>query len=173
LPIRELDRKILSKLLKNSRLSDRQVAKLVGASQPTVTRRRAILEKEIIEGYTTIPKWDKLGYEIIAITFLKSRVRFSSQTKKEKATEKGSMWVMKQPNIIMVSEGNGLGKNGVIISVHIDYSDYSEFLTKLTSSLSDIVEEPESFIVGTRRAVKPFNFKYVADHRIILQEESS
>ena len=145
MPIRDLDRKILSTLLKNSRLSDRQVAKLVGASQPTVTRRRAILEKEVIEGYTTIPKWDKLGYEIIAITFLKRRVRFSSQAKKEKATETGSKWVMKKPNIIMVSEGNGLGKNGVIISVHIDYSDYSEFLTNLTSSLSDIIEEPREF----------------------------
>jgi DNA-binding Lrp family transcriptional regulator len=172
MPLRDLDRKILSTLLKNSRLSDRQIAKLVGSSQPTVTRRRAILEKEVIDGYTTIPKWNELGYEIIAITFLKSRVRFSSQAKKNKATAKGDRWVMNQPNIIMVSEGNGLGKNGVVISVHSDYSDYSEFLTNLTSSLSDIIEEPESFIIGTRRAVKPFNFKYVADHRIILQEKN-
>ena len=124
MPLRDMDRKILSELLKNSRLSDRQIAKLVDTSQPTVTRRRTMLEKEVIEGYTTIPKWDKLGYEIIAITFLKSRVRFSSQTTKRKATEKGGRWVMKQPNIIMVSEGNGMGKNGVIISVHLDYSDY-------------------------------------------------
>lgn len=173
MPLRELDRKILSTLMKNSRLSDRQIAKLVGASQPTVTRRRAILEKDVIEGYTTIPKWNELGYEIIAITFLKSRVRFSSQTTKNKAIAKGGRWVMKKPNIIMVSEGNGLGKNGVIISVHLDYSDYSEFLTNLTGNLSDIVEEPESFIIGTRRSVKPFNFKYVADHRIIPQEETS
>ena len=48
--------------MKNSKLSDRKLSKKIGVSQPTVTRRRARLEKEILDGYTAIPKWTELGY---------------------------------------------------------------------------------------------------------------
>ena len=41
----------------------------MGVSQPTVTRRRAELEKEKLLDYTAIPDLKKLGFEILAITF--------------------------------------------------------------------------------------------------------
>ena len=54
--LKDIDFKILFELMKNSKTSDRKLAKKIGVSQPTVTRRRARLQKEVIEGYTTIPK---------------------------------------------------------------------------------------------------------------------
>jgi DNA-binding Lrp family transcriptional regulator len=59
--LKSVDYQILWELVKNSRRSDRELARILGISQPTVTRRRTVLEKEVIDGYTAIPRWDKLG----------------------------------------------------------------------------------------------------------------
>jgi DNA-binding Lrp family transcriptional regulator len=44
--IRDIELKILSELMKNARISDRELAKKIGVSQPTVSRIRSRLEKE-------------------------------------------------------------------------------------------------------------------------------
>ncbi len=63
--LKPIDYKILFELMKDSHRSDRQLAKALGVSQPTVTRRRAMLEENYIEGYTVIPKFGQIGFEII------------------------------------------------------------------------------------------------------------
>lgn len=68
--MKDIKSKLLFELLKNSKRSDRELAKVLGVSQPTITRRRKELEKTAIEEYTIIPKWEKFGYEIAAFTFL-------------------------------------------------------------------------------------------------------
>jgi DNA-binding Lrp family transcriptional regulator len=58
--------------MKNSRRSDRQLAKALSVSQPTVTRTMAKLEKEgMIKEYTIVPDFTKLGYTLLAVTFVK------------------------------------------------------------------------------------------------------
>lgn len=47
--------RLLREMLKNSKRSDREIAKSLEVSQPTVTRTRARLEKEYLETYTVIP----------------------------------------------------------------------------------------------------------------------
>lgn len=47
--------KLFKALLKNSKRSDRELAGVVKASQPTVTRNRKLLSK-YIRGYTIIPR---------------------------------------------------------------------------------------------------------------------
>jgi len=83
------DYKLLLELMKDSKRSDRQLAKVLGISQPTVTRKRGFLEKELIDGYTAIPKWDKLGYEIFAITLVKIKPAIASREKYEATRKKG------------------------------------------------------------------------------------
>jgi len=47
---------LLYELMKNSKRSDRELAKVVGVSQPTITRTRKNLEKtEYIHEYTIMP----------------------------------------------------------------------------------------------------------------------
>lgn len=68
--MKNFELKLISELMKDSRRSDRQLAKIIGVSQPTVTRLRNKLEKEgYLKEYAAIPDFRKLGFEIIAITF--------------------------------------------------------------------------------------------------------
>ena len=64
--LKDLDFKILFELMRNSKRSDRELAREIGVSQPTVTRRRIKLEKNVIEGYTAIPNWKNIGFKIMA-----------------------------------------------------------------------------------------------------------
>jgi len=65
--------KLLFALVKNSKRSDRDLAKILGFSQPTVTRLRKALEKEVIEQYTIIPSLPYLDFDIIALTFSRTK----------------------------------------------------------------------------------------------------
>src|SRR3989337_4373880 len=61
---------LLQELVKNSKRSDRDLAKIVGVSQPTLTRMRKRVERDsYILDYTAIPNMTKLGFEITAFTF--------------------------------------------------------------------------------------------------------
>ncbi|MBE0513125.1 winged helix-turn-helix transcriptional regulator, partial [Candidatus Bathyarchaeota archaeon] len=61
---------LLYELMKNSKRSDRELAKVVKVSQPTITRMRKNLEKmEYIREYTIVPAVEKLGFELTALTF--------------------------------------------------------------------------------------------------------
>ena len=86
--LKPIDYKILFELMKDSHRSDRQLAKSLGVSQPTVTRRRAMLEENFIEGYTVIPKFGQIGFEMAAFTFLKSKLKLKQAKKKLKLLKK-------------------------------------------------------------------------------------
>ena len=59
---------LLLELLKNSKRSDREIAKALGVSQPTVSRRRQrLVEEGMIKEFTVIPDFTKMGYEILEI----------------------------------------------------------------------------------------------------------
>jgi DNA-binding Lrp family transcriptional regulator len=128
--LKDVDLRILSELMKNSKISDRQLAKKIGVSQPTVTRRRARLERELIDGYTAIPKWEKLGYEILAITLVKTPLRVGSEKMMKNSVEKSMKWLEKQPNVIFGGECRGLGMTGIMFSIHKNYAALDDFLDK-------------------------------------------
>jgi DNA-binding Lrp family transcriptional regulator len=165
--LKSIDYKILFELMKDARRSDRELAKIVGVSQPTITRRRASLERDIIDGYTTIPKWDKLGYEIFAITFVKSKIRSAPIEEKETAIKKCSEWVMSKPNVVLASAGRGCGFDAFLESFHRNYTDYMDFLRELRANVGNVVDT-DSFIVpltGTH-VIKPFHLKYLGEKKV-------
>lgn len=47
--LKDIDFRILAELMGNSKTSDRKLARTIGVSQPTVTRRRANLERDVID----------------------------------------------------------------------------------------------------------------------------
>jgi DNA-binding Lrp family transcriptional regulator len=163
--LKSLDLELLWELVKNSRRSDRQLAKALKTSQPTVTRRRAKLEKEFIEGYTAIPKWEKIGFELVAFTVVKTNRNYAKRKKGEPILSEGREWLMKQPNVIFALAGEGMEWDGLIISYHTNYSDYTEFKVTLDEELSPIVSESRSFIAANidKYIIKPFHFKYLAN----------
>jgi len=149
---------LLLELLKDSKRSDRELAKVLGVSQPTVSRtRQRLVEEGVIKEFTVIPDFVKMGYEIMAISFFKLKVTKASIEKAIKVT-------MARPNIIFASSGQGMGKNGVIISLHKSYTDYSKFLLDLMVEGEDYTEDYDTLLISLKeKAVKPLSLKYLAE----------
>lgn len=161
--MKAVDRKLLWELIKDSRRSDRQLAKTLGVSQPTVTRRRAMIERSFVEGYTAIPNFKKIGFELVAFTFVKSSLKFAGIKAKEEAVRKGKDWVKNQPNIIFTVSGEGMGWDGMCVSFHKDYSDFIKLIRNLKIENSPYISESESFVaaLSSRTVQKPLHFKYL------------
>ena len=128
--VKDVEIRLISELMKNSHRNDRELAKTIGASQPTVTRLRSRLEKEgIIREYTMIPDFRKLGFEIAVITF----IRFSKELSNEEFGElrKTAKEIQrKRPAAILAAlNGMGLGFNRVFISFHKNYSSYMKVIS--------------------------------------------
>lgn len=70
--MKDIENRLIVELMKNRRRrrrSDRELAKVLDVSQPTVSRTRMKLEKEGIFEYSLIPNFAKLRFEILAFTF--------------------------------------------------------------------------------------------------------
>jgi DNA-binding Lrp family transcriptional regulator len=152
--------KLLSELIKGARRSDRDLAKSVRTSQPTVSRRRAALEKEgLVHEYTVIPDLQKMGYEILAITFMSFR-----QPPRPDVLEKARTWTGKQPSVVFAADGEGLGMNSVMVSAHKDYAGFSEMLTELRRDWHESLKDVESFRICVDRPeqlIKRFSFRHL------------
>ena len=126
--MKDVELKLISELMKNSRRSDRDLAKVTGVSQPTVTRTRQRLEKEgIIKEYTMIPDFQKLGCHIMAIIFLKLK-SLSSKERDELYRESRKMEKENPRTLLLVMEGMGMGEDMVEILFFRDYSEYADYL---------------------------------------------
>jgi DNA-binding Lrp family transcriptional regulator len=163
--LKPIDYKLLFELMKDSHRSDRQLAKALGVSQPTVTRRRSMLEKSYIDGYTIIPKFGQIGFEIAAFTFLKSKLKQKTGKEKDEALKKMKEWYMNQPNVVLVQDGRGMGWDAICISLHQSFSDFAAFIRAQDSELSEWIIESQTFHADLKPgiAIKPFHLKYLAN----------
>lgn len=148
--------KLLFELMKNAKRSDREIAKIIGVSQPTITRMRQRLEKTAIVDYTVIPDWTELGFEIMAMTLVKAKGMSDS-------TEKAKKWAMSNANVVFAAGGEGMGMDYSIISFHKNYSDYSSFIDNLKTVWAENLQDLQSFLMATgeERTVKPLSLKYL------------
>lgn len=156
--------RLVSEMLKNSKKSDRELANILGVSQPTVSRTRARIEKEYIKTYTIIPDFKKLGYQIMAFSLAKTKT-YPETSKFENIMQNSKDWVSKHPNVIFASDGEGFGKDLVIISFHKDYSAYSTFMRSFAIDLGNSLDNFESFLVsiGSDYTLRNFDLKYLAE----------
>ena len=156
--------RLVSEMLKNSKKSDRELANILGVSQPTVSRTRARIEKEYIKTYTIIPDFKKLGYQIMAFSLAKTKT-YPETSKFENIMQNSKDWVSKHPNVIFASDGEGFGKDLVIISFHKDYSSYTTFMRSFAIDLGNSLDNFESFLVsiGSHYTLRNFDLKYLAE----------
>jgi DNA-binding Lrp family transcriptional regulator len=161
--LKTIDHKLLWELMKDSRRSDRQLARVLGISQPTVTRKRAIIEKNYLDGYTAIPKWGEIGFELVAFTFVKHKIKYATPEVRQEGFRKVDEWMMKQPNVVLAVGGQGMGWDGICVSIHKSYLDFTEFIAKHNSELSDLLIDSQSFVANLNPAAtrKPFHLKYL------------
>lgn len=159
--LKDIELKLISELIKNSRRSDRELAKAIGISQPTVSRIRVRLEKQRLIDYSAVPDLAKLGFEIISVTL--GRRDYTKQP--ENYPQKIRDFVKRHPNIIFVARGNGLGYDRTMISIHRSYSDYSNFIQELRNEWTGIVDV-DCFLISLtgKDVVQPLSLKSFAEH---------
>jgi DNA-binding Lrp family transcriptional regulator len=150
--------RLLVELIKNCSRSDRKLAKVLGTSQPTVTRMRNKLAKEgFIQEFTVIPDFVKMGFEIVAVTLTKTKFEPKSRERLRKS-------VMEKPNVIFCAGCEGLGKNRICISFHKNYADYYDFITKYMTEWRDVIESYDTILISIPGTiVKPLALKYLTE----------
>jgi DNA-binding Lrp family transcriptional regulator len=146
--LKDIELKIISELMKNSRRSDRELARAIGVSQPTVTRTRIRLEKEgYIKEYTMIPDFNRLGYQIMGVSFIEKQ---EIKSKEETSELRKAVIEVERANpyaSLTAVNGIGLGKGRMFITLYRNYARYAEAM-RLTKSLPYVdAERIESFLV--------------------------
>jgi DNA-binding Lrp family transcriptional regulator len=147
--MKELARKLLSELLKNSRRSDRELAKAIGTSQPTTTRLRNKLEKEgYIKEYTILPNFNKIGYTIMAMNFIKLDPKVTDR-EIEGFRHAHPDTMGKDPfGIVLIHRGIGLGYDSVIVSFHQNYASYETFRKHVKHTMGASITEMNTFLIS-------------------------
>ena len=156
---------LLKELLKDSSRSDRELAKEVGTSQPTISRlRQKLVKDKIIKNYTVIPDFYKMGYRIFAITLVKTKHNLASQEKRKEVFNRAKKWMITKPNIIFADFCRGTGMDGMLMSLHKSYNDFDEFMVEHNQELGDLIHDFENILINLKKeeSVKPFNIKYLA-----------
>jgi DNA-binding Lrp family transcriptional regulator len=150
---------LLFELIKNSKRSDRDLAKALGISQPTVTRLRKKLEKDAIRQYSVIPNLSYLGFEVVAFTFARSKELVHP------LWEKGKKWGSEQPCVVFLNTGQGMGQDAVMISIHKDYGDFVKFYHDFRRAWGPELQNFDTFLISIKGSIqmKPFSFSYLVD----------
>lgn len=166
--MKDVELRIVSELLKNSRRSDRELAKAIGISQPTVSRTIARLEKEgVLREYTVIPDFHQLGYNLAAITLGNIREELRDPEKIDAARrEFVKNFDDASFEIILDVAGIGMGHDGAIVSFHRNYSEYITFRKRLTQMAFADPAKFESFLVDLNDKVhhRYLTFSFLSRH---------
>ena len=166
--LKDVDYKIISELIKNCRISDRKLSKVVGVSQPTVSRKRAWLEKEELLEFTAIPDLAKFGFELMAFNFYSwtPEATLERSQNVEKMMKKLSIYLSQHPNIIFASRGQGFGMQKMMVSLHENYTDYVKLMNDVHKEWGMYLHESKSFIVSLKEDVtgRKLTFKSLAEY---------
>ena len=166
--MKDVELRLISELMKNSRRSDRELGKAIGVSQPTVSRTIAKLEKEgVLREYTVMPDFRKLGYNLAAITL----GNFGEELRKPEKMDAARREFLNNFDevsleIILDVRGIGMEHDGAIVSFHRNYSEYSDFKKRLMKTLFVNPSSLESFLVDLNDEAhhRHLTLSYVAKH---------
>lgn len=158
--MKDVELRLISELIKDSRRSDRELAKAIGVSQPTVSRVRVRLEREGMIEYSASPNLAKLGFEILAVVL----GRRNYQKHPEIDIQKAKNCARDHPNILFGASSNGLGYDRISVSVHRDFSDYSRFMQEIQAEWAGAMDV-DSFLINLKGndVVQPPSFKQLAE----------
>lgn len=156
--MKKREMEVLLELLRNSKISDRQLAQKLNTSQSTVTRIRGRLEKKMLMTYTGLPDLSKLDIELVSFTYGSCN---NSRGQMNKCLEK---MVEVFPRIVFAAKGEGMGKSCIFAAINKDFNDYTTFMGEMRLKCKDLGGEMESFLVSTKDIIRNFNlFSAVKD----------
>ena len=146
--LRDVELRLVAELMKNSRRSDRELAKVIGVSQPTVGRLISRLEKDgVIKEFTIIPDFSKLGYEIMGVTSIGVRDEAVAGGFKEIRRMTTEVEKKNPHASLMAVNGTNHSKNKLFISFYENYSAFASAM-QLTRQLPFVsIDSMETFLV--------------------------
>ena len=173
--MKDVELRLISELMKNSRRSDRELAKVLEISQPTVTRTRCKLEKEgYLKEYTVIPDFSKLGFQLASFILIKLKSGLSKESIREARQISMKDMAKRAPDeIVLFERGMGREYTGVLVSLHESYSDYGRLLARMKEYPFVDTSATLSFLVDLNDRVqyRPFTFSTLAKRIIIMQKQ--
>jgi len=141
-PLSKREFHVLVELLKNSRISDQEIARRLNTSRPGIAKIRQRLEKKgVVLGYQPIVDFEKLGLTVHAITLYRW-MDYSKQKELSEFTE----FVRLLPEVFAFVQGEGGGKTNVVISLHATLPDFEAFVQRLKVRWKNNVDSVEMFI---------------------------
>jgi DNA-binding Lrp family transcriptional regulator len=168
--MKDIHLKVLLELMAHCRRSDREIAKVLRVSQPTVTRARIWLEtNRFVSEFTLIPDFSKIGLELAAFTFFKLRVG-GDEEEYAKTGDRARDFLKRNPNTVMALRGEGMGSDGILVSVHKDFAEFTRFMRQLKTETIG-TEVVGSFLasLGDTNQYRGLTFKYLKEY---LSKES-
>jgi len=165
--MKNVELKVVIELLKNSHRSDRELAKAVGVSQPTISRTREKLEKQgMIKEYTIIPDYSQLGLALMSITFTKMKGQLSKEIIDDLKKRVRNTMSENPSALILGNTGMGCNADYVTIAFHRDYSEYSEFMRDIRQFPNVSIDKTQSFIIdlSDKNHLQPLSFHYLAKY---------
>ena len=134
------DKKIIKNLIKDARISARQLALKIGLSTVTVLSKIKKLESEkIIKGYTVLVDHEKIGYEITAI------IEIIAKKNVEELEEKLS----KIDNVCCVYDTTG-STDAIIVAKFKERDELSRFVKSL-STMANIENTITHVVLNTAK----------------------
>jgi len=174
--MKDVEARLISELMKNSRRSDRELSRELGVSQPTVSRMIRKLEKEgVIKEYTMIPDYSKLGFGLMSMTFTKMKGALSEGIIDDMKKRARNMMNENPPALILGSAGMGCGADYVAVAFHRDYNEYTEFMRDIREFPSLNIDETKSFVINLHdknHQLQPLSFFQVARYLAQVREGS-
>ena len=158
---------LLHELLKDSSRSDRELSKAMGVSQPTVSKlKRTLVKEDLIRGFTIIPNYSKMGYNLLAFTFVKIKPLLSSSEERQRGHDFVKEWMCNQPNVVFSHYCRGMDMDGFMISFHQSYRDFDKFVKKHNEEIGHLLNDVQNILVNLagEETLKEFHFRYLADN---------
>jgi DNA-binding Lrp family transcriptional regulator len=146
-------------LMKNSRRSDRELAKVIGCSQPTVTRARADLERNgYIKEYTIIPDFEKLGFSLMGVTLARRKGPRSREAPAK--TRTAVIEIEKQhPHASLMAVNTTGIHDTLFITLYKDYSAYTRAMQLMRTIPKVEIDRVESYLVDL---ADPTNYRLLS-----------
>lgn len=164
--LKDTEVRLIAELMKNSRRSDRELAKIIGTSQPTVSRTIKRLEKEgVIKEYTMIPDFKKLGYQIMGVSFFGKGDPVKNEDKAALRKAAAELESKNPYASLMAVNGIGLGKSRMFITFYRDYASYTEAMQAAKRIPQVEPDRLESFLVDLNESnYRLLTLKQIARH---------
>jgi DNA-binding Lrp family transcriptional regulator len=173
--MKDIELKVIVELMKNSHRSDRELARAIGVSQPTLSRTRNKLEQQgIIKEYTVIPDCLQLGLMLLSITFTKMKGPLSKEILDDLKKRVRDTMTEHPSALILGNTGMGCNADYVAIAFHKDYGEYTKFMRDIREFPSVNIDETKSFIVdlNEKNQAQPLSFSHLAGYLAKAKESS-